>query len=237
REALGAAALGGVEAGFRLLSARLGDGDDEAMGSVELLPPGAVPPPPPRTRANITLDPLPGGAGDPDVVPGVGLFGAAERIDRRPYSAAAVARTVADVAVDCLKARGEPATADRLLGEILVGLDRAGQLRRMVAERGLSVVPVEDEPADRDRSAPSGPAAEPDDDGAALDDLLGGPSPVRTRRAVRAVDTPTDPVEALLALIDDGLAGAGRNRLQEIAPDRWWLAAGPDRQTATRPLD
>ena len=58
-EALVAAALGGVEAGFRLLSARLGDGDDEAIGSVELLPPGAVPPPSPRTRANVALDPSP----------------------------------------------------------------------------------------------------------------------------------------------------------------------------------
>src|SRR3954454_14074219 len=111
-----------------------GDGDDEALGSVELLPPGAVPPPSPRTRANVALDPLPGGAGDPDIVPGTGLFASAERIDRRPFSASDVSRTVADVAVESLKARGEPASADRLLGEILVGLDRAGQLRRLVTE-------------------------------------------------------------------------------------------------------
>ncbi len=56
-EALVGAALGGVEAGFRLLSARLGDGDDEAVGSVELLPPGAVPPPMSRTRANVVAQP------------------------------------------------------------------------------------------------------------------------------------------------------------------------------------
>jgi hypothetical protein len=239
-EALVAAALGGVEAGFRLLCARLGDGDDEAIGSVELLPPGAVPPPPARTRANVMIDPLPGGAGDPDVVPGVGLFSAAERIDRRPFSAAAVARTVADVAVDCLKARGEPATAERLLGEILVGLDRAGQLRRMVAERGLSVVPVEDEPPGPERPGAIGAArtaaGEIEDEDLGLDDLLAGASPIRTRRAVHAVDAPTDPVEALLALIGDGLAGAGRDRLQEIAPDRWWLVDAHDRETAAVPL-
>ena len=137
-EALVTAALGGVGAGFRLLAARLGDGDDEAVGSVELVPPGAVLPPGPRTRANVNLDPLPGNRGDPDVVPAAGLFTAPERFDRRPFSASDVSRTVVDVAVESLKARGEPATQERLLGEILVGLDRAGQLRRLVADRGLA---------------------------------------------------------------------------------------------------
>src|SRR5437773_3795977 len=108
------------------------------------LPPGAVPPPAARTRANVALETIPGGAGDPDVVPGVGLFGSAERIDRRPFSAADVSRTVADVAVESLKARGEPASADRLLGEILIGLDRAGQLRRLVAGREAAAVPLAD---------------------------------------------------------------------------------------------
>src|SRR6266550_807054 len=115
-EALVTAALGGVGAGFRLLAARLGDGDDEAVGSVELVPPGAVLPPGPRTRANVNLDPLPGNRGDPDVVPAAGLFTAPERFDRRPFSASDVSRTVVDVAVESLKARGEPATQDRLLG-------------------------------------------------------------------------------------------------------------------------
>ena len=53
-----------------------------------------------RTRANVTLDSVPGGAGDPEIVPGPGLFSPAERIDRRPFSAADVSRTVVDVAVD-----------------------------------------------------------------------------------------------------------------------------------------
>jgi hypothetical protein len=138
REALVAAALGGVGAGFRLLSARLGDGDDEAYGAVELVPPGAVLPPGPRTRANVALEPIVGGPGDPDLVPGAGLFSAPERFDRRVFSAADVRATVVDVAVESLKARGEPASDERLLGEILVGLDRAGQLRRLIADRGLT---------------------------------------------------------------------------------------------------
>ncbi len=67
-----AAALGGVGAGFRLLRARIEDGDDELAGLIELVPPGATMPAGPRTRANVKLDVLPGGAGDMDVVPGRG---------------------------------------------------------------------------------------------------------------------------------------------------------------------
>ena len=77
----------------------------------------------------------PGGAGDPDMVPAPGLFGAPERFDERPFSAADAARTVTEVAVETLRARGEPARFERLLGEILVGLDRAGQLRRLPRPR------------------------------------------------------------------------------------------------------
>ena len=156
-EALVAAAIGGVGAGFRLLAARLGEGDDEAYGSVELVPPGAILPPGPRTRANVGLEPLPGRSGDPDFVPGRGIFGAPERFDRRPFSAADVRNTVVDVAVESLRARGEPATLDRLLGQILVGLDRAGQLRRLVVDRELSAASssVPTESATRDDSAAS----------------------------------------------------------------------------------
>jgi hypothetical protein len=287
-EALVAAAIGGVGAGFRLLAARLGDGDDEAFGSVELLPPGAVLPPGPRTRANVALEPVAGRSGDADVVPGSGLFGAPERFDRRPFSAADVRNTVVDVAVESLKARGEPASADRLLGEVLVGLDRAGQLRRLVADRDLAVPESRDEDgadrlpdpghadpglprdprdprADRtsarplvDRSPGSGstsawPASgssagagdPPPDDarpgpriatGAAAGEMPpDGPS-IAARRAARPADAPPDQVEALLAMIADGMSETGRRRLTEVAPGRWWLADAHDRETAAAPL-
>ncbi|MEA2607215.1 MAG: hypothetical protein QOI00_1972 [Chloroflexota bacterium] len=273
-EALVAAAMGGVGAGFRLLAARLGDGDDESVGSVELVPPGAVLPPGPRTRANVTLEPVTGRSGDADIVPGTGMFGAPERFDRRPFSAADVRNTVVEVAIESLKARGEPASADRLLGEVLVGLDRAGQLRRLVAERDLPMPdrtpdgdrgpePDPRHPADPERAAAPEPAPGRDDapsslrqgsgspasgPDATVDAVLRGPtietgvglpsdrSSTAPRRAARSADAPPDQVEALLALISEGLSGTGGRRLAEVAPGRWWLADPRDRDTAAAPL-
>jgi hypothetical protein len=259
-EALVAAALGGAGAGFRLLAARLGDGDDEAFGSVELVPPGAVLPPGPRSRANVALDAVPGAAGDPDLVPGAGLFTAPERFDRRPFSASDVHRTIVDVAVESLKARGEPASADRLLGEILVGLDRAGQLRRLVADRDqVPVTESESDSGDHDRpeadrgSGDGGGESHDAQGGAARDreeaphpaageSVRAGPTGDRVRAATsirrqsRSADAPPDQVDALLAMIGDGLSESGRRRLDEIAPGRWWLADPRDREAAAAPL-
>ncbi|HEX3427706.1 MAG TPA: hypothetical protein VHS36_02780 [Candidatus Limnocylindrales bacterium] len=256
-EALVTAALGGVGAGFRLLAARLGEGDDEAVGTVELVPPGAVLPPGPRTRANVSLDPIPGGAGDPDMVPGAGLFTAPERFDRRPFTASEVNRTIVDVAVESLKARGEPATQERLLGEILVGLDRAGQLRRLVVDRGLATAP-DDDAGDAEDSVGSAEAREPIEpagDRTSRSARLGSPmgpgepspkgdrapvessgSAIRTRRLARTADAPPDQVEGVLAMIGEGLAEHGKRRLAEVAPRRWWLADARDREAAAAPL-
>ena len=60
------------------------------------------------------------------------MFAPPERIDARPFTSDDVARTVSDVAIEILQARGEPAGEDRLIGEVLVGLDRAGHLRRLL---------------------------------------------------------------------------------------------------------
>ena len=61
---------GRVGAGYRLAEARLAEADDEIGGVVELIPPGGVLPPGPRTRGNRRLEPVPGGRGDPELVPG-----------------------------------------------------------------------------------------------------------------------------------------------------------------------
>ncbi|HYX12339.1 MAG TPA: hypothetical protein VE817_10160, partial [Candidatus Acidoferrum sp.] len=108
-EALVAAALGGIGAGYRLAAARLAEPGEEIGGIVELVPPGGTVAPGPRNRSNQALGHVSGGAGDPDLVPGRGLFAPPERFDARPYSPVEAARTVTETAVEILQARGEPA--------------------------------------------------------------------------------------------------------------------------------
>jgi hypothetical protein len=207
----------------------------------------------------VTLESLPGGAGDGDVVPGPGLFVAPERFDRRPFSPADVARTVTDIAVETIKARGEPARQERLLGEILVGLDRAGQLRRLVAEDGgifdgveRSDAPGRPDPAEdtratdgepetrlgpADQTADEPPADPLDEDGPPSPRRSAGPpAPARIRRGSRAAEPAADQVDGLLALIREELGRTGHRRLTEIEPGRWWLADPADRAAAAAPL-
>jgi hypothetical protein len=182
-EGLLAAALGGVAAGYRLVGARLAEPGEETGGTVEFVPPGATVPVGPRSRANVPLPHLPGGAGDPETVPGRGLFAPPERFDRVRSSEADVARTVTETTVEILQARGEPARFERLLGEILVGLDRAGQLRRLVAPRGGSADRGEDQ-----AETPDGVEAWPGGDGVSeLADRPVGPD----RAGIEGVDGPT----------------------------------------------
>ena len=240
-EAVVAAVMGGATAGYRILSARLADPDDDAAGIVELLPPGGLLPPGPRTRANVGLDPTSGGAGDPDVIPGRGLFAPPERFDQRPFSAADAARTVTETAVETLRARGEPARYERILGEVLVGLDRAGQLRRLAT----ATLPTEPTPGDwagtlRGGQDDATEDASDDADGPApggrkpLDSSTGAQAQVR--RPVAARDPTPDPVEGLLALIRAELTRPTQRRLVEIEPGRWWLAEPQDRDAAAVPL-
>jgi hypothetical protein len=217
-----AAVLGGATAGYRLLGARMSDPDEEVAAVVELLPPGGIMPPGPRTRANVGLEPIPGGAGDPDLVPARGLFAAPERVDQRPFSASDTARTVTDTAVDTLRTRGEPARYERLLGEILVGLDRAGQLRRL-ASATLAPEPAEEAPAGQGVVDGASAGSERD-------------LPARGRRTPYERDPNPDPVERLLTLIREELGGPNQRRLIEIEPGRWWLADPDDLEGAATPL-
>jgi hypothetical protein len=252
-EALAAAVLGGASAGYRLANARLAEGDDETGGSVELLPPGAVRPPGPRTRSNVSLPAVPGGSGDPDLVPGRGLFSAPERFDQRAFSAVEAAKTVTEIAVETLRARGEPARYERLLGEVLVGLDRAGQLRRLAS----SAVATADDlpeagPRPEDGSSGAGPTAGGTSSSGGAGSSSGGAGPTRggTERAIGAPpDAPAaptrtttggegapDPVDRLLSLVRDEMSRPTNGRLVEIEPGRWWLADPVDQAAAAPPL-
>jgi hypothetical protein len=132
-----AAVVGAARAGFRLLTVDLAEPDDSGPSTIELLPPGGRLPPGARSRANIGLETLPGRAGDAAVVPSSRLFGPPERLEDGDFSATEAARIVTETAVETLSARGEPARHERLLGEILIGLDRSGQLHRLVRDGAL----------------------------------------------------------------------------------------------------
>ena len=265
-EGLVAAALGGVAAGYRLVAARLAEPGEEIGGTVEFVPPGASVPVGPRTRANVTLPHVPGGAGDPDAIPGRGLFAPPERFDRTRSSEADVAKTVTDTTVEILQARGEPARYERLLGEILVGLDRAGQLRRLVTRRGGPDDGADDGPevVDQVEAWPSSDRSpEPDPDrpvggssgdgpsatGGDVDDAVdGGPaadgrtsSAPRVGSSAKPIREPAaaaagDQVERLLTIIRDELGRPSHRRLHEIEPGRWWLSDPVDIAAAALPL-
>ena len=238
-EALAAVAIGAASSGYRVVVARQSDPDDAGAGVIELVPPGAQMPPGPRSRANVDLPSEPGGAGDPERVPGRGLFAPPERFDQRPFSATDAAKVVTDAAVDTLRARGEPARMERLFGEILVGLDRSGHLRRLAtgSRPSASGMPPPDEPTLTPPSLGGGSGGSPRIGRAEIADGAadGGP-PVAVRRATAEADAAPDPIERLLALIRDELARPGQRRLTEIEPGRWWLAETADREAAAPPL-
>jgi hypothetical protein len=241
-EPLVAAVLGGSSAGYRLLDLRPGDTDAtdaDAPWAVELLPPSGVLPPGPRTRANVALDPVPGGAGDPDVVAARGLFRPPERVADRPFSVAETARTVTATAVETLVARGEPAPFDWLLGDVLVGLDRAGQLRRL-ADASL---PRNDPNATggqpplsaADPHAPT-EVVERHELRRAASEIAAGANPSSLRRTAADRDAASGVVEQLIGLIRDELGSSTQRRLTEIEPGRWWLRHPDDVAAAALPL-
>jgi hypothetical protein len=235
-EALAAVAIGAASAGYRVVVARQSDPDDAGSGSIELVPPGTAIPPGPRTRANVALPYASGGSGDPDTVPGKGLFAPPERFDQRPFSASDAAKVVSEAAVETLRARGEPARMERLFGEIIVGLDRSGHLRRLSTGARPTDPPARGDeprpPALDPGVSPAGPSARP---AVELADGGSGP-PVATRRAVAVAEAAPDPVERLLSMIREELTRPDQRRLSEIEPGRWWLAETSDQAAAAPPL-
>ena len=141
-----------------------------------------------------------------------------------------------EVAVETLRERGEPARFERLLGEILVGLDRAGQLRRLAtaardeARSGGGVAAADGPPPPAEPDA----SDEPTPADAETPDIADRPRP----RARRGADheTPSDPVDRLVGLIRDELGRPTQRRLVEIEPGRWWLADRDDLAEAAVPL-
>src|SRR4051812_44975920 len=215
---VGGGGLGGVGAGMRLNSAVLAESGNQIGGLLEF----NVGPSDDDADAHAELADLP--RADPDA----------------PFALAEVENAVTQVAVSVLQARGEPASGERLLGEVLVGLDKLGHLRHLVATQTFGETEaasaladaatdseLEPEVGSADASAPSD-QPEPDDPD-----------------AVDAADVPdwalsgasaTDHVRLLMEIVMNELRRADHPRLTEIDKGRWWLRSEKDLAQARPPL-
>ena len=243
-EALVAAVLGGVGAGYRLVEARLTDPDDEVGGIVELVPPGGILPPGPLSRSNTRLEPGPGRPRRPG--PGAG--------------ARAVRAAGADRGSPVLAARGRRDGA-RDDGRGAPRPWRAGELRaaarrdprrprsiRVVAPpacHGTAARPGPMGTCRRRRRPPCGrdgrrrraPRPGPRRrSGRGIARGAAGAPPETRQRTFAQPQPPSDPVDRVLALIHDELARPTQHRLAEVEPGRWWLGDRHDRETAAIPL-
>ncbi len=233
-----AAALGGAAAGCRLVDARLRRGGDDSAGIAVYVPRTGVMAPGPRTRANRPLPPVAGGAGDPGTIVGRGVFARPERLDEGVFRSGVAAQTVTDTAVEVLKARGEPASFEHLLGDLLIGLDRTGQLARLArvlrperADDGWSAW-VEAYGMGPGAVAPAAPAAS---------EALAAAG-VAPRARARGSDedeeeaTPLGLADRLLEIIRGELDRPNNRRIRQIESGQYWLASEEDRGAAAQPL-
>ena len=113
-----ASVLGAVGAGYRLRDVTFRESGQDITGAVELTLPGGPPPverdlPEPSFQTSSRSPGAPIGSRPPDEV---------------------LRRAITEHAVAILQARGEPARYERLLGEVLLGLDRSGHLQRVTVD-------------------------------------------------------------------------------------------------------
>ncbi len=162
-----ASVLGAVGAGFRLRDAAFAETGQEITGVVELTLPGGALPVDRGIRDPAGPEPAPTAA--------VGTLTGPFRRDE--FEAA-----IAELAVAVLQARGEPARYERLLGEVLLGLDRSGHLRRVTGLWTDLTRPTEPPPVP---AAVAQPAAGPDPATTSVPTPTAGPEPRRRTRSWR----------------------------------------------------
>lgn len=155
-----------------------------------------------------------------------------------PFQISAVESAIADIAVAVMQLRGEPTRFERILGEVLLGLDHLGHLRRLVGtprtieedeveerEPGLFGV-VSDAPSSDDGGEPAHDArttgGETDPEQQGIDWSDSGPA--------------SDPVKLTLDIIRKELRRPEHPRLAEIDDDLWWLLEPRDLAAAKPPL-
>ena len=233
-----AGVLGGVGAGFHLGAAVLGESGNQIAGVLEFNVQAPIAP----VDGDEDVADLP--HADPD----------------KPFALADVEQAVSQVAVRVLQARGEPASAERLLGEVLIGLDRLGHLRRLVATQTFSDTetasatptagetnPQPPESRTLTTSAESATAAASSSEApVALHTTTGRPGhasgPSNGRSAAYVPDwavgagSASDHVRLLMEIVMGELRRPDHLRLVEIETGRWWLRAQSDLARARPPL-
>jgi hypothetical protein len=221
-----AGVLGGIGAGFRLNSALLAESNNQVTGVLEF------------DVATV--------ADEPDDHPE--LAGLPRADPDGPFALEDVENAVSALAVTVLQARGEPASAERLLGEVLIGLDRLGHLRRLVgtqtfgeteAETEPVAIDTTDQPGDFLASAEAAAAeaeavdeAIPQAEG--LLQVLGQDQKVP--EWVVGAGSASDHVRLLMEIVLGELRRPDNPRLAEVEPGRWWLRSDKDLADARPPL-
>ena len=216
-----AAALGGAAAGWRLVEARLhrGEGDSPALTSFLL--------PAPRTAQS---SPQAFEAPEAPEAQGRSVFFAPAKQAEGFFRAGAAAEAVADSAVELLKARGEPARFDEMLGELLVGLDHSGQLARLAAQLRPQGA---DQGWDSWIDVPEGPASVWSTAGAtggATAGATAGATDAEPAETADAGGLATDLLNLIRAELEQG------RRIRRVGPGQYWLGDEEDRSGAAQPL-
>jgi len=215
-EALTATVIGGVGAGMRVDDAVLGQSEAGIEGTLRFGLPRSA-----GSDRDVAIQ----SASDPS----------------GPFQISAVEAAIADIAVAVLQLRGEPTRFERILGEVLIGLDHLGHLRRLV---GTPRTVEAEEAEDREpgffgvvSDAPGRPLgaarAESEDEGlaeAATDE------PVQQDIDWDDSGPSSDPVRLTLDLIYRELRRPEHARVSELEEGLWWLREPRDLAAAKEPL-
>lgn len=233
-EPLAGAAVAASRAGYRLVAVDR-HVEPEAAWTLELEPPqrGLAPSAAARPGAWApAMRPGPGVPASPAIdesaPPGV------PSLAERPFSRSEALWTVVDASVAVLKSVGEPVGRERLIGPLLVALDRSGHLRRAAV--------AEAPPAGVDPARPAAETAPPSNASAGGLGAVeaGAPFSQPRRTAVSrgsppaAVGTATA-VEAIVSLLEAAAEGGASRRLAAVGGELW-LADPGDRAAAADPI-
>ena len=214
-EALVATVIGGVGAGMRVDDAVLGLTEAGLEGTVQFVQPK-------------------GTGSDRDVA----LRSSSDPAG--PFQISEVEGAIADIAVAVMQLRGEPTRFERILGEVLLGLDHLGHLRRLVGTP-RSVEPeetVEREPGFFGVVSDTADAEQIDSDLDEADDADDATEEEPVQQGIDWEDRgpASDPVRLTLDIIRRELRKPDHPRLAEIDEDLWWLREPRDLAAAKPPL-